>query len=67
MHAGKLKEKNMNIFLCILKVIEERVGSGVGPKSTAGSDSQSQGYGFADPNSDPQQNVTEPQHCFAEL
>ncbi len=51
------RKKNEKIFFCILKINEERIGSGVG----SGSGSIIQKYGSADP--DPHQNVTDPQHC----
>jgi hypothetical protein len=44
-----------------LKSLKKVVGSGVG--SGSGS-AISQRYGSGDPDSDPHQNVTDPQHCF---
>jgi hypothetical protein len=38
------------------------VGSGVGSRSEAGSGSISQKYGPGNPDPDPHQNVTDPQH-----
>jgi hypothetical protein len=47
-------KKNMGKFFFILKVTEEGAEYGSG--------SNSQGYGSADLDLDPQQNVTDPQH-----
>ncbi len=46
-----IKNKNKIFFVGVLKVTDERAGSG----------SVSQRYGSDDP--DPQQNVTDPEHC----
>jgi hypothetical protein len=58
--AGELKEKNMKkiIFFTSLKSLKKEVGSVVGSRS--GGEFISQRYGSAD--SDPHQNVTDPQH-----
>jgi hypothetical protein len=50
------------MFLASLKSLEKGVGSGVGSGSRAGSISQTQRYGSADP--DTNQNVQDPQHCY---
>jgi hypothetical protein len=53
-------KKKIGIFFCILKINEERSRTGVRSGSGAGFFSKS--YGSGDP--DPQQNVTDPQHCL---
>jgi hypothetical protein len=50
-----MKKKN---FFASLKSMKKGVGSGV----RSGSGSISQKYGSWDPDPDPQQNVTDPQH-----
>jgi hypothetical protein len=57
MYLKKVKSKKMDkkvFYVDVLKVTDERAGSG------AGSDSKR--YGSADP--DPYQNVTDPEHCI---
>ncbi len=55
---GKLKKKiwKRNIFFASLKSMKKGVESGFG--------SISQRYGSGDPDLDPHQNDTDPQHCF---
>jgi hypothetical protein len=57
----KLSEKiRKKYFFLTLKSMKKVVGSGVGAGS--GSGSISQRYRSGDPNPDPHQNVTDPQH-----
>jgi hypothetical protein len=51
------------IYFATLKSMKKRVGSGSGP----GYGSISQRYGSGDPDLDPHQNVTDPQHCKLSL
>jgi hypothetical protein len=54
--CGQVMEKNCeNFFFASLKSMKKGVGSG--------SESIGQRYGSGDPEPDPHQNVTDPQHC----
>jgi hypothetical protein len=56
----KKNVKKKNNFFASLKSMKKGVGSGVGSGSGAGFISQR--YGFLDPDPDPHQNITDPQH-----
>ena len=54
------KEVGKKIFFCILKVTEERSRI----RSWIRSRIHTSRYGLGDPDPDPHQNATDPQHCL---
>jgi hypothetical protein len=54
--------KKIFFFFASLKSMKKGVGSGAGSGSGAGARFISQRYGSGDPEPDPHQNITDPQH-----
>jgi hypothetical protein len=62
-HVVRKKYEN-KLFFASLKSMKKVVGSEVGSGSGVGSIIQRYGSGDPDPDLDPNQNVTDPQHWF---